>query len=118
MVKHNAEKEYYLSQEFLYSLIPYALPLSTLYLKVGASIVLLQNLYPASGKYNGTQLIITWFEKRYIEGQILGGEFNGQLCLIPRIKLTITENDFPYIFTQEQYPICLYFVMTVNKSQD
>lgn len=48
---------------------------------------------------------------------MLGGEFNGQLCLIPRIKLTTTENNLPYIITRQQYPICLCFAMTVNKSQ-
>lgn len=48
---------------------------------------------------------------------MLGGEFNGQLRLIPRIKLTTTENDLPYILTRRQYPIRLCFAMTVNKSQ-
>ena len=97
--------------------MPSGLPLFTLRLKVEASIVLLRNLYPASRECNGTRLIITRLGKRCIEGRILGGEFNGQLRLIPRIKLTTTENYLPYILTRRQYPIRLNFAMTVNKSQ-
>ena len=48
---------------------------------------------------------------------MLKGEFNGQLRLIPRIKLTTTENDLPYILTRRRDPIRLCFAMTVNKSQ-
>ena len=93
------------------------LPLSTLRLKVGAPIVLLRNLYSASGECNRTRLIITQLGRRCIEDRMLEGEFNSQLRLIPRIKLTTTENDLPYILTRRQYPIRLCFAMTVNKSQ-
>lgn len=90
---------------------------STLRLKVGAPIVLLRNLYLASRECNRTRLIITRLGRRCIEDRMLEGEFNGQLCLIPQIKLTITENDPFYILTRRQYPIRLCFAITVNKSQ-
>ena len=57
--------------------MPSSLPLSTFYLKVGAPIVLLWNLYSALGECNGTRLIITRLGRRCIEGRMLGGEFNG-----------------------------------------
>ena len=75
------------------------------------------NLYPASEECNGTRLITTQLGRRCIEDRILVGEFNGQLLLIPRIKLTTTENVISYILTRQQYSICLCFAMTVNKSQ-
>lgn len=86
-VEDNAEEQQHLPQEFLRSLIPSGLPPSTHCLKVGALIVLLRNLYPASGECNGTRLIITQLGRRCIEGWMPRGEFNSQLCLIPRIYI-------------------------------
>ena len=60
-------------------------------------------------------MIITRLGRYCIEARILGGEFHGQLRLIPRIKLTTTESDMPYI-SRRQYLIRLCFAMTVNKS--
>ena len=113
----NEDETDHIPQEFLRSLTPSGLPPSRLNLKVGALIILLRNLYPASGECNGTRMIITRLGRRCIEARILGGEFHGQLRLIPRIKLTTTESDMPYILSRRQYPICLCFAMTVNKSQ-
>ena len=107
----------HIPQEFLRSQTPSGLPPSRLNLKVGAPIILLRNLYPASGECNGTRMVITRLGRRCIEARILGGEFNGQLCLIPRIKLTTTKTNLPYILSRRQYPIRLCFAMTVNKSQ-
>ena len=107
----------HIPQEFLRSQTPSGLPPSRLNLKVGAPIILLRNLYPASGECNGTRMVITRLGRRCIEARILGGEFNSQLHLIPRIKLTITKTDLPYILSCRHYPIRLCFAMTVNKSQ-
>jgi len=37
--------------------------------------------------------------------------------LLPRIKLTTTDQDLPFILERTQFPLCLCFAMTVNKSQ-
>ena len=113
----NEDETDHILQEFLRSQTPSGLPSSKLNLKVGAPIILLRNLYPASGECNGTRMIITRLGRRCIEARILGGEFHGQLRLIPRIKLTTTESDMPYILSRQQYPIRLCFAMNVNKSQ-
>lgn len=84
-------------QKFLRSQIPSRLSLSRLNLKVRAPIILLCNLYPASGKCNRTRMVITQLRWHCIEARILSKKFNGQLCLIPRIKLTITKTDLPYV---------------------
>ena len=102
----NQDETDHIPQEFLRSQMPSGLPPSRLNLKVGAPIILLRNLYPASGECNGTRMIITRHGRRCIEAGILGGEFHSQLCLIPRIKLTTTESDMPYILSRRQYPIC------------
>lgn len=48
---------------------------------------------------------------------MLGGDFDGQLRLIPRIRLNTTEVEFPFILMRKQFPVRLCFAMTVNKSQ-
>ena len=37
--------------------------------------------------------------------------------MIPRIKLTSTDGELPYIVGRKQFPLRLCFTMTVNKSQ-
>ena len=113
----NEDETDHTPQIFLPSQTSSGLPPSRLNLKVGAPIILLRNLHPASGECNGTRMIITRLGRRCIEARILGGEFHGQLRLIPRIKLTTTKSDMPYILSRRQYPIRLCFAMTVNKSQ-
>ena len=116
IVDINEDETDHIPQEFLRSQTPSELP-PRLNLKVEAPIILLRNLYPASGESNGTRMIITRLGRRCIEARILGEEFHGQLRLIPRIKLTTPKSDMPYILSRRQYPIRLCFAMTVNKSQ-
>ena len=113
----NEDKIDHIPQEFLQSQTPSGLPPSRLNLKVGAHIILLCNLYPASRNCNGTWMIITQLGRHCIKARILGGEFYNQLCLIWKIKLTTTKSDLFYILYQRQYLIRLCFAITVYKSQ-
>lgn len=103
--------------ELLQTFNPSSLPPSKLSLKVGAPVILLRNLYPSEGLCNGTRMVVTHIGRRCIETRILGGSFHNQLRLIPRIKLTSTEGELPYIVSRRQFPVRLCFAMTVNKSQ-
>jgi hypothetical protein len=103
--------------ELLQTFNPPSLPPSKLRLKVGAPVILLRNLYPKEGLCNGTRMVVTHIGRRCIEARILGGSFNGQLRLIPRILLTSTEGELPYVVSRRQFPLRLCFAMTVNKSQ-
>ena len=106
-----------LPAEYMQSLTSGGLPPSRLALKVGAPVMLLRNLYPKEGLCNGTRMIVTRLGLRCIEVQILGGDFHGQRKLIPRILLSTTEGELPFVLTRKQFPIKLCFAMTVNKSQ-
>jgi len=53
--------------ELLQIFNPNSLPLLKLSLKVGVSIILLQNLYPNKGLYNDTYIVITLIGRRYIK---------------------------------------------------
>ena len=103
--------------ELLQSFEPVSLPPSRLTLKVSALIILIQNLYPKEGLCNSTCLVVTRLRRRCLETRILTGEFAGQLRVIPRIQLTSTEGELPFIITRRQFPVRPCFAMTVNKSQ-
>jgi len=102
--------------ELLQTFNPPSLPPSKLRLKVGAPVILLRNLYPKQGLCNGTRMVVTHIGRRCIEARILSGTFDGQLRLIPRIRLTSTEGELPYVISRRQFPLRLCFAMTVNKS--
>jgi hypothetical protein len=103
--------------ELLQSFNPSSLPPSRLRLKVGAPIILLRNLSPKQGLCNGTRLQITRLTRNCIEARILGGDFDGELRLIPRVKLTSLQGELPYVIVRIQFPVCLCFAMTINRSQ-
>ena len=106
-----------LPAEYLQIIQHAALPPSRLCLKLGAPVILIRNLNPKEGLCNGTRMIVTRLGRACIEAQILGGDFDGQRKLLPRITLNTTEDDLPFILSRKQFPILLGFTMTVNKSQ-
>ena len=106
--------------ETLQSFNPASLPPSKLCLKIGVPVILLRNLNPKQGLCNGTRLLVVELGQRssWIRGRILGGDFDGQERIIPRIKLTAEENDLlPYPVSRRQIPVRLCFAMSINKSQ-
>ena len=64
---------------------------------------------------NGTRLIITKLKSNVIHASILNGKFKDEEVLIPRIPMIPT--DMPFEFKRIQFPICVAFAMTINKSQ-
>jgi ATP-dependent DNA helicase PIF1 len=102
--------------EFLNRQLPKGFPPHELRLQVGVPVMLLRNISPQEGLVNGTRLIVTRLQPHLLEGEILGGDFNGQRRILPRVKLATDENDFPP-FTRKQFPVKPTYVMTVNKSQ-
>jgi hypothetical protein len=103
--------------EVLQSVEISSLPPAVLRLKLGAPVILLRNLQPKEGLCNGTRLVVTRIGRSIIEGRILGGSFDGQMRLLPRIDMCSNEDDFAYIIKRRQFPVRLCFAMTINKSQ-
>lgn len=105
--------------EVLRSLDTSSFPPGELHLKVGCPIILLRNLSPVMGLCNGTRLIVIRISTRIIEAQILGGDHNGDIALIPRISLTSQGNseELPFRIRRRQFPIKVALSLTINKSQ-
>ena len=84
-------------------------PKHKLEVKVGAVILLLQNLCINEGLCNGT---------RISSACIPTGDEEGEIVFIPRIKLDTGESsDLPFVLHRRQFPVTLAFTITINKSQ-
>lgn len=106
-----------MSTENLQQLETPGLPSSKLNLKLGPPVMLLRNIDQLGGLKNGSRLILTRIERYNLEGQLLGGNHDGELKIIPRIPLTSVEGELPFILTRRQFPVRLCFAMTIKKSQ-
>lgn len=103
--------------EYLQSICLSSIPLSCLRLKIGAPLILLRNLSPQEGLCNGARMQVLDISCTCLQVAILGGKLDGMIRLLPRIKLTTSEEDLPFILEHTQFPVRLCFAMTVNKSQ-
>jgi hypothetical protein len=103
--------------EYLHNQNPPSLPPAKLELRIGVPVILLRNLHPRDGLCNGTRLTISRMGRRCLEGKIMSGEFDGQVRLLPRIKLSSTLGELPFTLTRKQFSIRLCFAMTINKLQ-
>jgi ATP-dependent exoDNAse (exonuclease V) alpha subunit len=79
--------------------------------------MLLRNVDVASGLCNGTRLIITHLGKTIIGAQIMNGDHIGDVVYIPRSNLIPSDSNVPLTFERRQFPLCLCFAMSINKSQ-
>ena len=78
---------------------------------------MIRNLSPKQEICNGTRLRLLGISQNCLQVAILGGKWDGQIRLLPRIKLTTTDEDLPFILERKQFPVRVCFAMTVNKSQ-
>jgi len=62
-------------------------------------------------------MVVTRLRVHCIEVRLLGGDFDGQLRTIPRIKLSSTDDHLNIPLSRKQFPVRLCFAMTINKSQ-
>lgn len=94
-------------------------PPHELKLKVNATIMLLRNLCPSQGLCNGTRLMVCGLWDKCIMAQILTGAYTGQIAFIPRMTHVHDgpDNTLPFVLKRFQFPVCLAFAMTINKSQ-
>ena len=102
--------------EFLNFINASGLPLACLTLKPGCPLMLLHNIDPTNSLCNGTHMILLEIRPMVLRCCILGGDYTGNEVFIPRITIDAPD-DLPVNLYCCQFPICLTFVMTINKSQ-
>ena len=101
--------------EFLDSIELSGLPPHKLQLKIGSPIVMMRNLDPPR-LCNGTRLIVEALYQNLIVAKIIASTFQGEIVLIPRIKLILSEGEgIP--LQRIQFPIQPCFAMTIHKAQ-
>ncbi|CAH9113501.1 unnamed protein product [Cuscuta europaea] len=61
------------------------------------------------------RLIITRLGNHVLGATILGGKFDGQEVVIPRLTLTPSDARIPFKFQRRQFPIMPTYAMTINK---
>jgi ATP-dependent DNA helicase PIF1 len=86
-------------------------------LKVGMPILLLHNLNQSIGLCNGTRLIIKRLGQHVIEAKIITGNNVGKRVFIPRIIMSPSETDWPFVLRYRQFPVRMAFAIIINKSQ-
>jgi ATP-dependent exoDNAse (exonuclease V) alpha subunit len=118
------DKEYdYIPTEFLHTLIPSGFPLHRLEVKAGVPLMLLRNLNPSEGLYNGTRMILLSWTPRILRCRILkdgvdeAHHDDRNTVLIPRLTLDASSEDNPIPLRRRQFPVRLAFAMTINKAQ-
>jgi hypothetical protein len=103
--------------EFLRTIELPGLPPAVLSLKPGMPVMVLRNIFKSEGLCNGARGVITRLLRNSIEVELMGGDFDGQRRLIPRVKLLSGEKELPYTLARKQLPIKPCFAMTINKGQ-
>lgn len=115
--KHYGELDLTYPLEYLNSLEFSGLHAHKICLKVGVPIMLLRNINQAEGLCNGTRLIVTHLGERVIKAEVLTASPTKQIVLIPRIVLSPTMSNHPFILRRRQFPVKVSYAMTINKSQ-
>lgn len=62
-------------------------------------------------------MVVTCLRKHCIEARILGGDFDRDLRVLPRVRLSATDEGMGITIERKQFPARLCFAMTINKSQ-
>lgn len=112
------DADFIITQEELNSVYASNLPPHELKLKEGSIVMLLLNMNKRQGLCNGTRFVVKHLYQHTICLKRLV-PFNGEReeIFIPRMRLR--SDDIPVAGTIQRYqfPICLAFAITVNKSQ-
>jgi ATP-dependent DNA helicase PIF1 len=107
----------WITTEFLNDIKCSGMPNHRLKFKIGVPVMLLRNIDFSSGLCNGTRLIVTELGQNIIGGQIVNGPHSGKTAYIPRQNLIPSDATVSITFQRRQFPLCLSFAMSINKSQ-
>ncbi|MCH83073.1 ATP-dependent DNA helicase PIF1 [Trifolium medium] len=107
----------WITTEFLNEIKCSGMPNHKLIIKVGVVIMLLRNIDVSSGLCNGTRLIVFHTGISVIGAKIVTGTNIGDIVYISRMSLVPSDANVSISFRRRQFPFCVCFAMTINKSQ-
>jgi ATP-dependent DNA helicase PIF1 len=107
----------WITTEFLNDIKCSGLPNHKLNLKIGVVIMLMRNINVSSGLCNGTRLIVNYMGTNVIGAQIVTGTNIGDVVYISRYNLIPSDANVSISFQRRQFPVCVCFGMSINKSQ-
>ena len=86
-------------------------------LKAGVPLMLLRNLDPHMGLYNGTRMVVVNTTSHVLEYKLLKKDGEGQTVFIPRMIMDANTEEVGIPLRRKQFPVKVAFVMTINKAQ-
>ncbi|CAJ2641331.1 unnamed protein product [Trifolium pratense] len=107
----------WITTEFLNEIKCSGLPNHRLILKIGVPVMLLRNIDVSSGLCNGTRLIVTHLGFGVFGARVVSGRNIGSVVFIPRMRLLPSDATVSICFQRLQFPLCVCFAMSINKSQ-
>ncbi|GKB85688.1 ATP-dependent DNA helicase PIF1-like protein [Tanacetum coccineum] len=113
----NTYTESLYSPEVLNGLKLSGIPNHRLALKVGAPVMLVQNINQTASLCNGTRLRILKLGEHVFEAQIMTSTNVHHTTIIPRLKLSPSDKRLPLKINRRQFSLAVCFAMTINKSQ-
>ncbi|KAG2762533.1 hypothetical protein PC116_g22872 [Phytophthora cactorum] len=113
------EEVNFFEREVLLTVNINGIPPHKLTLKKSAPIMMMRNLNPDLGLWNGTRLRIVELKRHVIHATIMTGEHQDQHVLIPRIVFISDgeAREFPFRLRRKPFPVQPAFAMTINKAQ-
>ena len=111
----NGNLSYDIPSEVLNSTSRPGLPPHKLILKPGCLVMCMRNL--SREVCNGTKLQVQSCKQYLLDCKILTGPGKGKIITIPRIKLTDNNTPNTFILRRKQFPVCLAYAITIDKSQ-
>jgi len=78
--------------------------------------MLLRNIDQANGLCNGIRLQVNYLGKNVISVIVITGKNIGDKIFISRMNLVPSDYGLSFKFQRRQFPIYLYFAMTINKN--
>ena len=107
----------WITPEFLNDIKCSGMPNHKLHFKVGVPVMLLRNIDVSAGLCNGTRLTVLELGKNIIGVQVVSGPHSGDRAWIPRMNLVPSDANVSISFQRRQFPLCVCFAMSINKSQ-
>jgi hypothetical protein len=93
------------SRELSASLQAHDMPPHSLTLKIGDPIVLLCDLKPSLDLNYGSRLIVHALHRHTIQARVVSSKHEGTEVIIPRVRLTSSDQELPSGFNRFQFPV-------------